>query len=117
MAFDMYFQIGAIGEYYCCPLAKMILQAASWATLSCTCRDDILLDQQRAVVVVFWAWHILPIWDKSLVNLTRNHFHCNTGLAAAAHAYRALNVYTGQNPRWRVVSAKTSQMRTICTLI
>ncbi len=29
----------------------------------------------------------------------------------------ALNVYTGQNPRRRVVSVKTSQMRTICTLI
>ncbi len=29
----------------------------------------------------------------------------------------ALNVYTVQNPRRRVVSVKTSQMRTICTLI
>jgi hypothetical protein len=28
-----------------------------------------------------------------------------------------LNVYTVQNPRRRVVSVKTSQMRTICTLI
>ncbi len=28
-----------------------------------------------------------------------------------------LNVYTGQNPRGHVVSMKTSQMCTICTLI
>ncbi len=31
--------------------------------------------------------------------------------------YNPMNVYTGQNPRRRVVSVKTSQMRTICTLI
>ncbi len=30
---------------------------------------------------------------------------------------QALNVYTGQNPRRRVVSVKTRQLRTICTLI
>ncbi len=39
----------------------------------------------------------------------------------ADHGYRSkctpLNVYTVQNPRRRVVSVKTSQMRTICTLI
>jgi hypothetical protein len=32
-------------------------------------------------------------------------------------ATQPLNVYTGQNPRRRVVSVKTSQMRTLCTLI
>ncbi len=30
---------------------------------------------------------------------------------------RALHVYTGKNPRRHVISIKTSQMRTICTLI
>jgi hypothetical protein len=30
---------------------------------------------------------------------------------------RALNVYTGKNPRRHVVSIKTRQMRTICTYI
>ncbi len=30
---------------------------------------------------------------------------------------RALNVHSGQNPRRRVISIKTSQMRTICTFI
>jgi hypothetical protein len=50
---------------------------------------------------------------------------CNTTflLYQRLHRYRvrgeggALNVYTGQNPRRRVVSVKTSQMRTLCTLI
>jgi hypothetical protein len=31
--------------------------------------------------------------------------------------FHPLNVYTGQNQRWHVVSIKTSQMRIICTLI
>jgi hypothetical protein len=38
-------------------------------------------------------------------------------LACVASQVHPLIVYTGQNPRRRVVSVKTSQMRTTCTLI
>jgi hypothetical protein len=61
------------------------------------------------------------IKDKTLVIISNSNIGFNnTGIHQRPWPLildKPLNVYTVQNPRRRVVSIKTSQMHTICTLI
>ncbi len=61
-----------------------------------------ILEKHDKIICIWWLIieHTILLWEVNTQGETT-----------------PLNVYTVQNPRRRVVSVKTSQMRTICTLI
>jgi hypothetical protein len=66
-------------------------------------KENILLDQQRDVVILLWAWCVL-IWSYSLKNWRRNLSPWNTGTAVLV--YTASNSGTLASNRQHKTSTK-----------
>ncbi len=91
-----------------------------WSDLS---SQSMVLSLPKGYLYISTQWMVVPlpngwsnqIYDHSLINGS-TILWWTLGFIRDGWLY-PLNVYTGQNPRRRVVIVKTSQMRTICTLI